>query len=446
MSLDYVFEDIMTRQTFPGHSAAPERSHPLLRAGLRKALVPALVLAGLATSALAEMAPLPEPVPQPATVPQPVADAPVMAAPRDRAARPTADGIAHFAQVAAFEGGSGMAGQTFNLGIRAAFEEANRAGGVNGLTLALHGVNDSYEPDQTIAAGRQIADDPRMLAFVGSYGTATSTALQSVAADAGMALVGPLTGAGFARNTALGNVFNLRTSYAAEAEAWVAHLVDQRGFTRIGVLYQDDGFGRSGLAGVRAALARRGLETAAIGGYVRNTTAVKAAFLDMRDADVEAIAVISTQAPLSTAIRLARAHGLPDTVFTTLSFLSADALAAELGPMGAGVIFSQVVPPTWETDRPVVARYLEALAAVEPEAAPAFISLEGYMVGRLVLAGLAAAGPDPDRARFLKAMAGLTEVPVEDLTLHFGPDDNQGLDAVFLTRLSADGRIEDLTN
>jgi ABC-type branched-subunit amino acid transport system substrate-binding protein len=106
------------------------------------------------------------------------------------------------------------------------------------------------------------------------------------------------------------------------------------------------------------------------------------------------------------------------------------------------VKITQVVPFPWDTSLPVVAQYQEALRAVTAEAQPEFISLEGYIVGRLAIEGLKAAGADLTRESFLAAMNGLTTVDLGGLTLTYGPGDNQGMDEVFLTRIKADGTFE----
>ena len=76
-------------------------------------------------------------------------------------------------------------------------------------------------------------------------------------------------------------MLNLCASYDQEAEEIVARLTNDLGTNRIGVLYQDDSFGRAGYRGLRTALERRGLEPVAIGLYARNTIAVKTALLDL---------------------------------------------------------------------------------------------------------------------------------------------------------------------
>jgi ABC-type branched-subunit amino acid transport system substrate-binding protein len=258
-----------------------------------------------------------------------------------------------------------------------------------------------------------------------------------------MPFIAPFTGAAFLRNPELTNVFNVRASYNAETEMWIRHLVDEQGLTKIAILYQDDGFGRAGLSGTVAALERRGMTLVAEGTFARNTTAVRTALLDLRRAEPEAVVMVGPYLPMAEFIRTARQVSF-EAEFVNISFVGTDALVGELGADGAGVIISQVVPYPTDTSIPVVARYTEALAAVDPQARPGFISLEGYLAGRLAIAALEAAGPQVTRAGYLAALQGLTTLDVDGLPMTFGPGDNQALDDVFLTVISPAGEISQM--
>ena len=346
-----------------------------------------------------------------------------------------------FAQVAAFEGPAAALGQGMRLGITAAFEEANAAGGVHGRMLRLDSMDDGYEPDRSAGLVKTMVEDNNHIALIGPVGTPTSSATQPIATAANVPFIGPFTGAGFLRDASHGNIFNVRASYFAETEAWISYLVDQQGMKSIALLYQDDGFGRVGLAGVTAALEKRGMTLAAEGTYTRNTVAVKKALLDIRKAKPDAVVMVGAYKPVAEFIKLSRKMKF-DPTFVNISFVGSDALATELGDAGEGVIISQVVPFPWDNALPIVQDYTAALSAVDASAEPGFVSLEGYITGRLAIAALDQAGSDLTRESFLAALAGLQTVDLSGLTLQFGADDNQGMDDVFLTRITSDGGFE----
>ncbi|SHF50778.1 amino acid/amide ABC transporter substrate-binding protein, HAAT family [Loktanella atrilutea] len=346
-----------------------------------------------------------------------------------------------FAQVAALDGPAAALGTGMREGIRAAFEEANRAGGVHGRMVNLDSFDDGYEPDRSVALVRKVIADDSHLGFIGAVGTPTAQAAQPIATEAGLPFIAPFTGAGFLRDPALKNVVNVRASFGAETEAWISYLVDGLGLSSIAILYQDDGFGRVGLDGVTQALDRRGMTLAAQGTYTRNTVAVKSALLDIRKAAPEAVVMVGAYKPIAEFIRLSKSLNF-DPTFVNISFVGSDALAAELGPDGAGVIISQVVPFPWDASLKVVADYHAAIAAVDPAAQPSFVTLEGYLAGRVALRALDAAGPDLTREGFLAAMNGLGSFSLDGLDFAYGPSDNQGMDSVFLTRITDDGNFE----
>lgn len=345
-----------------------------------------------------------------------------------------------FGQSAAFEGPAAALGLGMREGILAAFNEANAAGGVKGRKLELVTYNDGYEPESAIANTRRLIDDEKVFALVGEVGTPTSSAAQPIATEAGVPFIGPFTGAGFLRNPDLTNVVNIRGSYDQETEAWIEHLTSDLDIKRIAILYQDDSFGRAGLSGVQTAMQKRGMKLVAEGTYERNTTAVKMSLLAIRKADPEAVVMVGAYKPCAEFIKLARKLGMK-SLFINISFVGSNALAKELGADGEGVVISQVVPFPEDGGLPLVAQYLAAMKAMDPSAEPGFVSLEGYMVGALVIQVLQKMPGEVTREGFLSTLTMVGTFDLGGVTLTFGPGDNQGMDSVFLTAIYADGSI-----
>ena len=346
-----------------------------------------------------------------------------------------------FGQSAAFGGPAAALGLGMREGILAAFKEANAAGGVNGRKLELVSYDDGYEPDRAIANTEHLIDNDGVFALVGEVGTPTSNAAQPIATQAGVPFIGPLTGAAFLRNPALGNVINIRGSYDQETETWIEHLTIDLGISRIAILYQDDSFGRAGLSGVTKAMEKRGMKPVAEATYERNTTAVKMALLTIRQADPQAVVMIGAYKPCAEFIKLAHVLKM-NPVFVNISFVDANALAKELGEDGKGVVVTQVVPFPADTSIPLVARYQKALKAANPDAKIGFVSLEGYIVGRLVVEALGKVKGPVTRAALLSTIKETGTFDLGGITLTYGPNDNQGMHQVFLTVIQADGSIK----
>ncbi|HYM02653.1 MAG TPA: ABC transporter substrate-binding protein [Stellaceae bacterium] len=346
-----------------------------------------------------------------------------------------------FGQAAALEGPAAELGQGMRDGLAAAFAEANKAGGVKGRKLELVSVDDGYEPNKSIAAAKKLIDEDKVFALVGSVGTPTSAAVQPIAAEAGVPFIGAFTGAEFLRDPYKPNVLNVRASYFQETETMVEHLTADLGVTRIAIFYQDDAFGQAGLAGVKRALEKRKMSLVAEGTYERNTTAVKGALLAIKKGEPEAVIMIGAYKPSAEFIKLARQTKLEAT-FVNISFVGSNALAKELGSAGAGVVVTQVVPFPQDAAIPLVGRYQAALKAAKPDAQPAFVSLEGYMVGRLVIAALEKVEGDVTRKALLDAAAKSGGFDLGGVKLVYGPDNNRGSSHVFLTVIQADGTLQ----
>lgn len=346
-----------------------------------------------------------------------------------------------FGQSAALSGPAQELGVGMRLGLDAAFTEINRAGGVHGYQLKLESLDDRYEPEAAIDNTRILIDEHKVFALIGAVGTPTSMAAQPIATEAGIPYIAPFTGAEFLRNAELyPNVVNVRASYFQETEEMVARLSEDLGVKLISIFYQDDSFGRSGLAGLRQAVERRGMNLVEEVYYQRNTEAVKIALLDLRRAHAEAVIIVGAYKPAATMIRWARRLNF-NPYFINISFIGSTALARELGPDGTGVYVTQVVPLPQDTHLQIVAQYQQALHEVSPDSEPSFVSLEGYLAGRLAAEGLRLTDGNINRDSFLKALKQAGTIDFGGFKLSYGVDDNQGSDQVYLTRIDDRGHF-----
>ena len=344
-----------------------------------------------------------------------------------------------FGQSAAFTGPAQELGKNMRLGIESAFHEINQQGGVHGRKLKLLSLDDAYEPEAAIANTRRLIKEDQVFALIGAVGTPTSRSVVPIAMDANVPYIAPFTGAAFLRQTSLHNVINLRASYDQEIEKIISHLVHNLGLDRIAVIYQNDSFGRSGYSSIQRSLERRAIELVAVGVYPRNTQIVKTALLDVRNGNPDAVIIIGAYDPVATLISWARRIRF-DPIFATISFVGSNALVKKLGTDGVGTIVTQVVPFP-ESEKPAAVRnYRRALAALATDVTPGFASLEGYLAGRLAITVLERCGAAVERACFLNTLRQADSIDLDGLVLHYGDDDNQGSDAVFLTAIGKDGR------
>ena len=346
-----------------------------------------------------------------------------------------------FGQATALEGPASALGLGMKMGLEAAFAEINKAGGVKGRKLELKSVDDGYEPTKSIEAVKKLLEEDKVFAIAGAVGTPTAAATQPIATAAGAPFIGAFTGAEFLREPHKPLVLNIRASYFQETEAMVEHLTKDLGASKIAIMYQDDAFGQAGLAGVKKALDKRQMQLAGEGTFERNTVAVKTALLAIKKAEPHAVIMISPYKPAAEFIKLAKQIKL-DVTFVNISFVGSDALAKELGPVGAGVVITQVVPFPKDAAIPVVGRYQASLKASAPDAQPGFVSLEGYLVGRAIISALEKVSGDLTRQALIEAVQKAGTLDLDGFKLVYSPSNNRGSDQVFLTVIQADGSFK----
>lgn len=354
------------------------------------------------------------------------------------------DGITYkavkFGQVADMSGPAKSLGTALNTGIRAAFTQANKAGGIHQRQLILTSRDDKYVPKNALEHVKSLAVDEKVFAFIGLAGTPTSKRTIPYLQKKAIPTVGVLTGATFTREIRNDQVFNIRTSYMDEVARLIEHFVDKQGKKRVAVLYQDDAFGLEGLKGAVFAMAERKKELVARAPYTRGTEAVKTALIEIRRETPDVVLLIGTVGPVAKFIEVA--HSIQfKPAFGSLSIIQSSAFFNRVGETGHGMVISNVVPDPAKADDPFIREYHAALKALDPKLKPEPISLEGYIAARITIEGLKRAGKNVDRARFLAALRA-APIKLGGMTITYGDKDNIGLETAFLRKIGPDGTLQ----
>ena len=337
-------------------------------------------------------------------------------------------------QCAALTGPASALGLGMQAGLKAALEEANAKGGVRGRKIKLLSADDEYEPEKCVDCTTNMIENSHVSILAGYVGTPTAKVAVPIVQESKTPLIGIFSGAMLLREPVQRYVLNVRASYDDETEELVKYLSDKLGNRKIAVLYQNDSFGLAGLGGTERALGRRGLKLAAKGAFERNTIAVKSGLSDILSGNPEAVVMVGPYKPVAEFVRQARTAGLK-IALAAISFVGTENLIHELGAASDGIVISQVVPsPT--SDLPVAKAYRQALSVSSPAEQPAYTSFEGYITGRLLVAGLEKADSLDDREKLVDAIESLTEFDLGGMTLSYSGTKHQGSTAVFMTRVS----------
>lgn len=337
-------------------------------------------------------------------------------------------------QSAAFSGPSGELGREFREGAHQVFDQMNAQGGIHGRQIVMVYRDDRYEPDLARRNTERFINNDKVFALFGYVGTPTVKAALPLIERHRLPLVAPLTGAQLIRQPSNPLVFNVRASYHQEIKAIVSYL-HRYGRRSIAVVYQNDAYGRDGLAGAQKALAAFGLRPVVLATVERNSTATGEAARRVALARPDAVLIVSSYGTVASFITNLRRQGNQALVMN-VSFVGSNALARTLPPTSRhGVGISQVVPFPWNPRVPVVRDYQNTIRRNQSQAKFGFSSLEGYIAATMLVRALEAAGPDLTRQRFLTAFDSLGTVDLGGFPVTLRPGRHQGSDFVELTFL-----------
>jgi branched-chain amino acid transport system substrate-binding protein len=347
-------------------------------------------------------------------------------------------------------------GQNMKMGIETAFNVANAHGGVNGRQLRLVAADDGYEPARTAATMRQLYERDQVFAVIGNVGTPTAVVSLPYALDRKMLFFGAFTGAGLLRNDPPDRyVFNYRASYAEETAAVVNYLVKVKHLTpqQIAVFAQQDAYGDAGFAGVEKAIRslHDGNDSPILRlNYQRNTINVDDAVAQLRQprrVPIKAVIMVPTYRAAAKFIEKTR-ELYPDMIYTSVSFVGSTALADELMLLGknyaTGVIVTQVVPAV-EGHSSLVLDYKSALAKYFPGQESDYVSLEGYVDAKVLIAALQRNGPQLDTEKIVATLEDLHDLDIGLGTpVTFSPSEHQGVHKVWGTQLDSNGHYQSI--
>jgi ABC-type branched-subunit amino acid transport system substrate-binding protein len=342
---------------------------------------------------------------------------------------------------APFSGPNGAYGLDMRQTITTYFEQVNKAGGINGRKLELIALDDGYETERTVANTKTLIKEKNVFALLAYYGSSPTTeTMNTVFGPAKVPLVGTISGAATLRESLATNpnaryMFNVRASYADEAEVIVNQMVSL-GLKNIAVFYQNDGFGKSGLDGVTAALKKNNLAPSAVGTVERNSVDVAKAVETIAKATPQAVVMVTLYKPTAAFVKAMKKAG-QHPMLMTLSPVGAELLVQELGPDSRGIGVSQVVPYPWNNVVPVVRDYQK----LSDKGAYSYYGMEGYLMARTMIEGLKRAGRDLSRDKLVSSLESMSGADLGGYRINYGPNTRLGSRFVELTVIGQGGKI-----
>ena len=348
------------------------------------------------------------------------------------------EGTIRIAQSTALTGPLGDLGSAMHQGAKAAFAGINARGGVHGKAIELVTQDDAYEVPKALANVEQFMSDPGTFALFNCMGTPMIEAMLPKVIDSGIPFFAPFTGAQLSRTKAR-SVFNIRASYADEAEKLVQHL-STIGIQRIGIVYQNNSFGKEVYSAAKQSMDRLKLPEAATVTVENNASDAGSAAAKLAERNLEAIVIGLAGKPTMEFVKAFRALKRGVTLYA-LSVMGTPATVKALGADATGMAISQVVPLPSNAVMPVVREFQTAWKASGATAEPSHLALEGYINARVFAEALLRAGRNPTRAAFIDATWNLKKWDLGGFEIHATTPERNASRFVELTLVGRDGRF-----
>lgn len=355
------------------------------------------------------------------------------------AARAQAASSVRICQSTALSGPLGDLGQAMHQGARACFAAANAKGGVHGRTIELVTRDDGYDVKRAQANADAFLADRDCFALFNCMGTPMIAAMLPKVIDSGIPFFAPFTGALLARPKNVRTVFNIRASYAEEAEQLVQHLATI-GIRRIALAYQNNAFGKEVFDGARVAMDKHKLAGLLSATVENDGSDAAAAAAKLAAGNPEAVLIGLAGKPTFDFVKAMRTQRRGVPLYAT-SVMGAAATLRSLGEDAVGIAISQVVPSPSNAVVPIVREFLQAWKAAGVELEPSHLALEGYINARVFCEALRAAGRNLTRNGFIEATWNLRRLELGGFEVNFSEPGRNASRFVELTMVGRDGRF-----
>ena len=144
---------------------------------------------------------------------------------------------------------------TIGRTIAAYFAKVNAEGGINGRKVNFISYDDGYSPPKTVEQARKLVESDEVLLIFQSLGTAHNSAIERYMNSKGVPQLFVATGA-----TKFGDPKNFpwtmgwQPNYQSEGRIYAKYVLEHQPNGKIGVLYQNDDYGKDLLKGIKDGL------------------------------------------------------------------------------------------------------------------------------------------------------------------------------------------------
>jgi branched-chain amino acid transport system substrate-binding protein len=297
------------------------------------------------------------------------------------------------------------------------FRMINDQGGINGRKIEFDSLDDGYSPPKTLEQTRKLVEEGNALLLFGSVGTPTNNAVRKYLNDKQVPQLFVGSGATMWGDPArFPWTMGWQPSYRSEAQVFAAYIKASLPKGKVGVLYQNDDYGKDYLAGLRNAFGDD-YKTRVVAevSYEASDATIDSQIIALQASGADIFVNITNPKAAAQAIRKAFDIGWHPTQFLNSAAVSVDAVLAPAGlDRATGVIaaayFKDPSDPGVQKD-PAYADYAAFVAKYLPESKPQeYFNVYGYSVAQTLVQVLKQCGDDLSRANVMRQAANLKDL------------------------------------
>lgn len=322
---------------------------------------------------------------------------------------------------------------TVGKAMQAYFDNLNDKGGINGRKIKFITADDAYNPAKTVEQTRRLVEQEGVLLMFAPLGTSHNIAVQKYLNAKKIPQLFVNTGA-----TQFGNykefpwTMGWQPTYQAEGKIYARHILETNPNAKIGVLMQNDDFGKDNYKGLVDGLGDKA-KTMIVQHLTYELTdpTIDSQLVSLKSAGCDVFVSITTPKFAAMAIKKVAEIGWKPTQY--LASVS-QSVAAVLKPAGfenaKGLISSAyMLTPSdpGALDNPEMQEYLEVMKKYYPNGDPDdSLNSIGYSVSATMVQVLRQAGDNLTRANVMKEATNLNFTPpllYPGIDLHTAPDD-----------------------
>ncbi|TYO66697.1 ABC transporter substrate-binding protein [Bradyrhizobium hipponense] len=301
------------------------------------------------------------------------------------------------------------------------FNMINAEGGINGRKIKFISYDDGYSPPKTVEQARKLVESDEVLLIFGSLGTSTNGAIRKYMNEKKVPQLFVASGASKWNDPKQYPwTMGWQPSYASEARIYAKYIMKEKPDAKIGVLYQNDDFGKDYLKGLKDGLGAKASMIVLADSYETSEPAVDEHIVKLKAAGADVLVSITTPKFAAQAIKkAAEINWHPMHIISNVSASVGGVIEPAGLEISQGILSASYTKdgsdPQWNADDGMK-KFYSFLAQYDPKANKLDAAVVfGYAAAQTLVKVLQMCGDDLTRENVMKQSAHLKDFEPDTL-------------------------------